>query len=212
MWVGKAVILRWSVVFVIVLSAMIWGYFIIIEAKPKELYPPVIGQKNKDNSDHTINDFSLTNQDGKTITQNDFHHKIYVADFFFTNCQGICPLMSNQMARIAAQYKEEERVLLLSHTVKPEEDSIPVLKAYSKLYNADPMKWHFVTGEKKKIDDLARTSYLVSGIDDNAEEDFIHTQFFTLIDEHKRIRGVYDGTDSAEVNKCINDIAILLKE
>ncbi len=212
MWVGRAVIFRWSVVAVIVFAAMTWGYFIITGNHIKESALPVYGQRNPDSTDHIISNFRLTDQDGKIITEADYKGKIYVADFFFTKCEGICPLMSNQMVRIAEKFKGNTSVLLLSHTVKPEEDSIPVLKEYAKNHNADSSQWYFVTGEKKVINKLARSSYLVGGTEGEESSDFVHTQFFALIDPVKRIRGFYDGTDSAEVNKLIGDIEILLKE
>lgn len=212
MWVGKAVIFRWAVVAVIVFSAMIWGYFIITENQVKELSLPVYGQRNNDSTDHVVSNFSLTNQDGRIITESDFKEKIYVADFFFTTCEGICPLMSDQMERIAEEYKTNTNVLLLSHTVKPEDDSVPVLKKYAEKHNADSTQWHFVTGERMVINKLARTSYLLGGMEEDASSDFVHTQFFALIDPQKRIRGFYDGTDSTDVNKLIGDIGILIRE
>ena len=212
MFVGRAVIFRWAVVAVIVLGAMTWGYFIITETRPKELLLPVYGERNSDSTDHKIGNFSLINMDGKKITEENFDGKIYVADFFFTTCPGICPKMTDQLERIAEKYKSNNRVLILSHTVKPEEDSLPALSEYAKEHNADPSKWFFVTGPKKEINKLARTSYLVGGSETESDEDFVHTQFFALIDPQKRIRGFYDGTDSVEVNKLIADIAILIRE
>ena len=212
MWVGRAVIFRWSVVAVIVFAAMVWGYFIITENQVKELSLPVYGQRNYDSTDHVVSNFSLTNQDGKVITESDFKGKIYVADFFFTTCEGICPLMSDQMERIAEEFNTNTNVLLLSHTVKPEEDSVPVLKKYAEKHNADSSQWHFVTGERSVINKLARSSYLLGGMEDDSSSDFVHTQFFALIDPQKRIRGFYDGTDSSDVNKLIGDIGILLRE
>ena len=212
MWVGKAVIFRWSVVAVIVLAAMVWGYFIITGSSIKISSLPVYGMRNNDSTDHTIADFSLINQEGKIITQDDFKDKIYVADFFFTNCEGICPLMSKQMERIANRYEGVSNFRLLSHTVKPEEDSITVLKKYAEDHHAETSQWYFVTGSKKDINKLARISYIVGGTNGNDSADFVHTQYFTLIDTQKRIRGFYDGTDSLEVDKLIGDIAILLRE
>ena len=210
--VGKAVIFRWVVVAVIVLAALTWGYFIINDSHVKMSPLPVFGERNSDSTDHVIEHFSLVNQDGKIITNDNFNDKIYVADFFFTNCEGICPKMSNQMERIADKYKNVNDVLFLSHTVKPEEDSIPILKEYSKEHNADSSKWYFVTGPRNVINRLARKSYLVGGTNGEAEDDFVHTQFFTLIDTQHRIRGFYDGTDSMDVNKLMADIDILLRE
>lgn len=209
---GKPVLIRWVIVGIIVLAAMVWGYKIISGSHIKESLLPVYGQRNNDSTDHVIADFAFMDQAGKMVTQDDFKNKIYVADFFFTNCEGICPVMSNQLVRVAEKYKNTSDVLILSHTVKPEEDSIPVLKQYAEEHKADPAKWYFVTGEKSKINLLARTSYLVAGNVGEGDEDFVHTQFFALIDPQKRIRGFYDGTDSVEVNKLINDIAILLRE
>ena len=212
MWVGKQVILRWSIVALVFFGGIIYGYFIIIKDRPKILLLPVFGEKNTDGSDHKIADFSLINQEGEPINSDDFRNKIYVADFFFTNCEGICPIMTDQMVRVANSYMANPRVLLLSHTVKPEEDSVTVLKSYAEMRNADPKKWFFVTGEKEVINKLARNSYLVAGMGDTAGVDFVHTQFFALIDPEKRIRGFYDGTDSVDVTKLIDDIEILLQE
>ena len=212
MWVGKQVILRWSIVALVFFGGIIYGYFVIIKDRPKILLLPVFGEKNTDGSDHKIADFSLINQEGEPINSDDFRNKIYVADFFFTNCEGICPIMTDQMVRVANSYMANPRVLLLSHTVKPEEDSVTVLKSYAEMRNADPKKWFFVTGEKEVINKLARNSYLVAGMGDTAGVDFVHTQFFALIDPEKRIRGFYDGTDSVDVTKLIDDIEILLQE
>jgi protein SCO1/2 len=212
LFVGKAVIIRWVVVAVIVMAAMIWGYFIMTAARPHELLLPVYGERNADSTDHTIPDFTVTSQDGKTVTQRNFKGKIYVSDFFFTTCQGICPLMSDQLVRVADRYANNDHVLLLSHTSKPEEDSLPVLKKYAQQHHADPAKWYFVTAPKKVINSLARNAYLVGGTSGSGDEEFVHTQYLVLVDPEKRIRGFYDGTDSVEVDKLIDDIAVLLKE
>jgi protein SCO1/2 len=214
MLVGKPVIFRWVVTAVIVLAAMTWGYFIIKDNQNKQHKQhalPVYGEKINGN-EHRVSDFKLINQDGKTVTQDNFKDKIYVADFFFVQCEGICPLMSDQMERIADSYRNNTDVLLLSHTVKPEEDSVPVLKKYAEEHHADPGKWHFVTGERKHINRLANAVYLVGDTVENPESDFVHTQYFALVDKGKRIRGLYDGTDSTEVNQLISDIALLLNE
>ena len=209
----KQLILRWGVVAIIVLSAMIWGYKIITTEKKDIPSLPVYGEKNDDSTFHTIADWKLTDQNGNTISQNDFKDKIYVADFFFTTCEGICPKMSNQLERVAQLFKSNDHIQFLSHTVKPQEDSISVLKEYALEHNADDKQWHFVTGDKKVIYELARKSYLSSVTEGNGgPDDFVHTQFFTLIDTEKRIRGFYDGTDSTDVNKMIDDIYTLMNE
>jgi protein SCO1/2 len=187
------------------------GYFLTKQDEIPVL--PVYGELNEDQTEHTIADFSFTDQDNKTITQHDFNNKIYVADFFFTRCRGICPLMSNQLERVNNVFKANNEILFLSHTVKPEEDSVATLKEYATRHHAITGKWFFVTGNKKELYDMARYSYLVSLSEGKGDEnDFVHTQSFTLIDKKKRIRGFYDGTDSLEVNKLIGDINTLLQE
>lgn len=208
MWVGKAVLFRWAVVAVIFIAGMIWAYNIITESSIKMSSLPVFGHRNNDSTDHVVAPFSLKDQNGNIITGDEYKNKIYVADFFFTTCQGICPVMSDQMERVAEKYKGNQNVLFLSHTVKPEEDSIPVLKQYAIDHHADDSQWHFVTGDKHVINKLAFNSYLVT----DTISEFVHTQYFALIDKQKRIRGYYDGTDSIEVNKLIGDILMLLRE
>jgi protein SCO1/2 len=209
---GKQVLFRWIMVAIVFLSAVTWGYFIITENVPGELKLPVYGQRNDDSTYHKIVSFSLTDQDGREVTEENFENKIYVADFFFTTCPGICPIMSDQLVRVAEKYKDNDQVLLLSHTVKPEEDSVPVLKAYAKEHHADSSKWYFVTGPKHEINALAEKSYLVGGTEGVSDDEFVHTQFFALIVMEKRSRGFYDGTDSADVSKLLEDIDILLSE
>ncbi|WP_114492198.1 SCO family protein [Candidatus Ulvibacter alkanivorans] len=160
---------------------------------------------------HTIGDFSLTNQNGKTITQNDYKDKIYVADFFFTTCQTICPVMTDHMAEIQEELKRDQEVLLLSHTVTPEIDSVAQLKRYALQKGVNDEKWNLVTGDKKEIYDLARKSYLAAKESPNPYE-LIHTENFVLVDKKKRIRGFYDGTDPEAIEQLLNDIKILKKE
>lgn len=161
---------------------------------------------------HTIPDFSLTNQNGKEITQKDYEGKIYVADFFFTTCQTICPIMTNNMAQIQEFTKNDDHVLLLSHTVTPEIDDVEQLKKYAVEKGVDDAKWNLVTGDRKQIYDLARKSYLVAKDNPDEEYDLIHTENFVLIDTKKRIRGFYDGTNLESINKLKEDIRILEKE
>ncbi|MGB3344666.1 MAG: SCO family protein [Aequorivita sp.] len=161
---------------------------------------------------HTIADFSLTNQNGNTVTQNDYKDKIYVADFFFTTCQTICPIMTDHMVKIQQELREDAEVLLLSHTVTPEIDSVNVLKKYAVDKGVDDKKWNLVTGDKKQIYDLARKSYLVAKDNPYEEYDLIHTENFVLVDKKKRIRGFYDGTDPEAIEELLKDIKILEKE
>ncbi|HMB62129.1 MAG TPA: SCO family protein [Eudoraea sp.] len=159
---------------------------------------------------HTIDDFSLINQNGKVITQEDYYNKIYVADFFFTTCPTICPVMTKNMARIQSRIMKDDDVLLLSHSVTPEIDSIPQLKKYAVEKGVVDGKWNLVTGDRKQIYTLARKSYLAVKDDgDGGPFDMIHTENFILVDKEKRIRGTYDGTNPEEIEELMVDLEIL---
>ncbi|MEJ7610283.1 MAG: SCO family protein [Ferruginibacter sp.] len=182
--------------------------------------------------------FNFTNQDGKSITQNDTDDKVYVANYFFTTCKGICPKMNANMRLVYDAYKNENDFMILSHTCMPETDSIPLMKKYERemvgnmlVRNEDgshslsnlrsdrdaPNKnWHFVTGSKTDLYNMARVGYIIdNGKPDstqNISDQFIHTQFFALVDRYRRVRGIYDGLKRDEVEKLIKDIKDLLKE
>jgi protein SCO1 len=162
---------------------------------------------------HKIADFSLINQNGKTITQDDYKNKIYVADFFFTTCQTICPIMTNHMAEIQKELINDNEVMLLSHSVTPEIDSVAQLKKYALEKGVNDAKWNLVTGDKKQIYELARKSYLAVKDDgDGGPFDMIHTENFMLIDKKRQIRGFYDGTNPDDISRLLDDIEILKKE
>ncbi|GAB5474866.1 MAG: SCO family protein [Maribacter sp.] len=157
---------------------------------------------------HTIGDFSLTNQNGQTITQKTYEGKIYIADFFFTTCPTICPIMTMNMASI--QDKIGDEVLLLSHSVTPNIDSVAQLKKYALEKGVDDTKWNLVTGDKKQIYELARKSYLAVKTDgDGGPYDMIHTENFILVDKERRIRGFYDGTKTEDMEQLLNDLEVL---
>ncbi len=161
---------------------------------------------------HTIADFSLINQNGKTITQEDYKDKIYVADFFFTTCLTICPIMTDNMVVIQEELKNDSEVMLLSHSVTPVIDSVAQLKKYALDKGVNDAKWNLVTGDKKQIYTLARKSYLAVKEDGNGDEyDMIHTENFILVDQKKRIRGFYDGTKEEDIVQLLKDIQILKK-
>lgn len=163
--------------------------------------------------DHTIANFSLTNQNGETVTQENFNNAIYIADFFFTRCQTICPIMAINMADLQEYFKNDPEIKFLSHSVTPEMDSVSVLKAYAIKNGAIDGKWEITTGNKKHIYELARKSYFaVLDEGDGGDQDFIHTEQFILVDKKRQIRGFYDGTDKNEINRIIKDIEILKKE
>ncbi len=189
------------------------------EENAHQLLLPVIGDKkhaglkNTDTIYHTIGDFKLINQNKDTITQKNIENKIYVADFFFATCQSICPQMSTELIRVQEVFKNDNDFLILSHSVNPAHDTSEVLFAYAGKYKAINNKWHFLTGNKKTIYDLAKDSYLVNALeDDGTPEGFLHSELFLLVDKQKRIRGMYDGTDSIAVNKLIEDIKLLKTE
>lgn len=159
---------------------------------------------------HVVADFALVNQNGDTITQEDYRDKIYVADFFFTTCPTICPLMTKNMAELQQEILEDEDVLLLSHSVTPQIDSVQQLKKYALEKGVNDAKWNLVTGDKKQIYELARQSYLaVKTTGDGGPFDMIHTENFILVDKERRIRGFYDGTDKRDVQRLLKDIRIL---
>ena len=162
---------------------------------------------------HRIADFSLTNQNGKTITQKNFGGKIYVADFFFTTCPSICIAMTENLLKVQEKIKNNPNVMLLSHSVTPEIDSIAQLKKYALEKGVIDQKWHLVTGEKKVIYELARKSYLAVKEDgDGGDFDMIHTENFILIDPQRRVRGFYDGTDLEEIKRLLEELEILIQE
>ena len=162
---------------------------------------------------HKIKDFKLFNQNGQQITNENYRDKIYVADFFFTTCQAICPIMKENMIILQDQYKNDDQVYLLSHTVTPEIDTEEVLKEYAIEKGIIDSKWNLVTGDKEQIYDLARKSYLVAeDVEESRFFDMIHTENFVLVDPNRRIRGFYDGTDLESIDKLIADIKILKKE
>ena len=159
---------------------------------------------------HSIADFKLINQNGDTVTQEQYAQKIYIADFFFTTCPTICPMMTANMVDIQKIIQDDDEVMLLSHSVTPEIDSVPQLKKYALEKGVIDAKWNLVTGDKKQIYELARKSYLAALDDgDGGPYDMIHTENFILVDKERRIRGFYDGTSSDEVAQLLEDLKVL---
>lgn len=177
---------------------------------------PVYGNKKIDNRDtvyHTIAPFHFINQLNDTISHLDVENKNYVVEYFFTTCQSICPIMNTNMMKVAEAFKSDTSFKILSHTVRPEEDSVPLLMAYAKEHKADHRNWWFLTGEKKQLYDLARKSYLMNNEEGAGDaDDFIHSQLFALIDKDRHIRGFYDGTVDADIVKLIKDVVLLKQE
>jgi protein SCO1/2 len=184
-----------------------------------------------------LQDFSFVNQNGKSITQKDVEDKVYVVEYFFTTCKGICPKMNANMRRVFDAYKDEPGFMILSHTCMPETDSVPVMKAYeAKMltgtlktnndgsykiindtnYKPQTTNWFFLTGDKSALYKMARQSYMIDNNKPDSsqliKDEFIHTQFFALVDKQRRLRGIYDGLQNVEIEKLITDIKGLLKE
>jgi protein SCO1/2 len=195
--------------FFIVLSAAFMSYFYSVnKVKTKPL--PYFGE-----AEHRIRPFSFTNQEGQAITNETTKGKVYVVEYFFATCEGICPKMNENLNTVYQQFKGNPNVLFLSHTVDPEEDSSAALRKYALQFEADPKQWHFLTGDKKALYDQARYSYLISAQDDTTgvsiDKDFIHDNHFVLVDQNTRIRGVYDGLKTTEMTRLVGDIKILLQ-
>ncbi|WKB81001.1 SCO family protein [Cellulophaga lytica] len=163
---------------------------------------------------HSIPNFSLINQNGEVITRNTFKNKIYVADFFFTSCSGICPKMTSNMSVLQEAFKTDNDVLLLSHTVTPETDTVEVLNEYAKTKGVTANKWHLVTGSRSEIYNLGRNTYFIE--EDLGElktnDDFLHTENFVLIDKNQHIRGIYNGLNKTAIQQLITDIKTLKEE
>ncbi len=164
---------------------------------------------------NTVHPFTFMKQDGREITEKDVNGKVYVAEFFFTTCKGICPKMNRNMQAVYAELKTEKNFLILSHTVDPETDSVAQLKQHAESLGASVENWWFLTGTKESLYRTARESYLLDDPDNstkNITEQFLHTQFFALIDKTGRVRGIYDGLKQDEIKTMKNDIYTLLEE
>ena len=178
---------------------------------------PILGERyveeGQDTVFHTIADFSLLNQMGDTLHRADMLGKVYVADFFFTSCPTICPVMKKEMLRVYEQFKTSPDFRILSHSIDPKHDTVEVLKDYAeKLGVLDASTWHFLTGDQEQIIELGQTSYLTTAMENQQEPGgFLHSGAFLLVDQQGRIRGVYDGTKSDQVDRLLADIPKLLK-
>lgn len=185
---------------------------------PTEIEPELVDSLLQDvGRGHKIGKFNLIDQDGKPITEKIIQNHVFVAEYFFSTCGSICPIMNVQMQRIQSVYKNEDQFKLLSFTVDPETDSPQQLKTYAENHQYNPGQWHFITGKRDSLYRLARTSFFVLKPAEvinqgDAGSDFIHTNNFVLVDKVQRIRGYYDGTNAKEVDKLIKDIQRLLDE
>ncbi|MEQ1552885.1 MAG: SCO family protein [Ferruginibacter sp.] len=225
------------------MNKKIWFYFIFFAALLGIFYGMVFKDYDFDAAplaviNPAVPAFSFTNQDGVVITQKNTDDKVYVAEYFFTTCKGICPKMNANMRRVYDAYKDNNEFLIISHTCMPEMDSVPIMKAHEqKMINSTLQKdedgvytfsktiveqnkknsnWHFVTGSKDSLYKMARVGYMIDNQKpdsaQNIANQFIHTQFFALVDRYRRVRGIYDGLKEDEVQKLLHDIKSLLKE
>ena len=207
----------------IVISLVLFGIFGWINFTPKTITLPILNPEDIDpnlidtasvlrNHDHRIPDFKFQNQENRTITQDEFRNKIYVANFFFTTCPSICPTLMKHTKLIQDEFIDDD-ILLISHTVYPEHDSVQVLNAFAELNGINSKKWHLVTGNKHDIYELSRKGYFAISYNPSRGKDaFIHTENVILIDKERRIRGIYTGTRLHEINRLIEDIYTLKKE
>lgn len=197
-------------------SAFLFLSYLLMSSCTQEKTLPIFGERSVEGGDtvyHTIAPFAFVDQDSSLITNATFQDKIYVADFFFTTCRTICPIMKTQMLRLYEAMENTPDVLILSHTIDPEYDTVALLHDFAARLDVKSEKWHFVTGVKDSIYKIAQTSYFSTAMQDKTDPDgFIHSGAFLLIDKKGRIRGKYDGTKEDEVNRLMKDIDLLRKE
>jgi protein SCO1/2 len=196
--------------FILLAAGFMTYYYKTTRSLPKTV--AVLGEPG-----HHVDTFSFYNQDGKLITNKDVAGKVYVVEYFFTTCKGICPKMNENMTKVYQAYRGNPNVLILSHSVDPVHDTVAAMKAYSRRFDADSKQWMFLTGTKKRLYDMARWSYLISAQDDTSgvtiDQDFIHDNHFVLVDRNGYLRGrFYDGLKPAELDTLISDIHLLLEE
>jgi protein SCO1/2 len=207
------------VTFFILLASGFAFYYYSVSKEMRQPELSIIGEPGQN-----IRPFAFLNQEGDTITNKNIKNKVVVVEYFFTTCKGICPKMNENMAKVYQAYRNDDDVIILSHTVDPQRDSVPAMKAYSLRFDADPKHWMFLTGDKKALYDQAYYSYLMTAVEErnpNVEEDFIHTEKFVLVDRKGRLRmrlakdgkaEAYDGTNEKSVAQLIEDIKLLEAE
>lgn len=189
--------------------AVLFIAFLVVMDKVTDMGKPKMPPLN------TVQAFSFTRQDGKQITEKDVKGKTYIVEYFFTTCKGICPKMNRNMQKVYEDLKSEKNFLILSHTVDPDTDSVPVLKHYADSLGADINNWWFLTGTKKELYQAARESYILDdpkNSSKNISEQFLHTQFFALVDKNGIVRGIYDGLKQDELKQIIDDTRFLLDQ
>jgi protein SCO1/2 len=198
-----------SIFYIVFFSLLVVGFYFILTSLVPEF------GKRKIQTVSYVRPFAFINQDGKTITNKDVAGKVYVAEYFFTTCKGICPKMNNNMKLVYEKFKNENNFLILSHTCDPEQDSAAQLKKYSDSLGVNTSRWMFLTGRKDSLYTMARISYTIDDPANNLrsiDDDFLHTQFWALVDKNGDVRKIYDGLKQNEINELISDIKKMLKE
>jgi len=202
----------------------ILAIFLVGCIAPKEEKLPIMGRKEisekeingeivNDTIYHQIGGFSFINQDSVTVTNETFKDKIYVADFFFTSCPTICPIMKTQMLRVYDAIRNYGDVKILSHTIDPEYDTVALLRDFAERLDVTSDIWHFVTGDQEKIYEMAQRNYMVTALEDSSQPGgFVHSGAFILVDKDRRVRGLYDGTKQDQVDRLIRELTILRRE
>lgn len=184
-----------------------------VMGRPEYVEKEVDGKFVIDTIPHTIAEFKFLNQDSSWVTNETLNGKVYVADFFFTSCPSICPIMKSQLIRIYKEFEQEDGLKLVSYSIDPEYDTVGVLREYAERLGVSSERWHFLTGPMDEIYDLGETSYMVTAAEDeSAPGGFLHSGAFLLVDKERRIRGVYDGTVKEQVDRLMEDIRLLLSE
>lgn len=208
--------IKTTIILFLILIVPAAGYLLLRSGTNHFKPLPIFGERYEEAGDtvyHTVGDFAFTNQYGESVTSESLKGNIKIVDFFFVDCETICPKMSSQLKRVQQKVRTVENVVILSHTVNPESDSVAVLKRYADEYGAIKNKWHLLTGDKKELYKIAREGYLVNALQgDGGPNDFIHTELFVLVDQNNRIRGFYDGTSPGAVDTLIDELKVLLKE
>ena len=214
LWIRVGVVLAVAVIGILIAMPILTPEKRLPIYQPSDINPKLVDTTLRAvRENHSISDFSLVNQLGEPYSKADLEGQIYVADFFFTTCPTICKQMVKHMYLVQEEFLEDEEVHLVSHSVFPEQDSVPVLAAYAEQYGIQSDRWTLLTGDKPTIYDLARKSYFaVTTEGSGGKTDFIHTENFVLVDKDFRLRGFYDGTDQADVQRLIRDIYLLKKE
>jgi protein SCO1/2 len=183
-------------------------YFVLTALVPdfgKKKHPPI----------SYVRPFSFVDQDGRAFTQANVAGKVYVAEYFFTTCKGICPVMNNNLRTVYEDFRNEKDFMIVSHTCDPEIDSAARLKQYADSMGVSTDRWVFLTGRKDSLYKMARVSYTIDDPANNVadiNDDFLHTQFWALVDRKGNVMKIYDGLKESEVNSMIRDAKKLLKE